>query len=136
MIDVFIQTRKNIQFVGGYKLQNGMACHKSPDRKEWNIVDLASGLLIKENLTNLKECIDYAKNNPDKEKVEKARKSKHFEDALAATGVNFLYKTVHNSALDMNFLSSIFETSVDWNPFSLSFMSSQVSNIWDMAMGD
>ena len=66
----------------------------------------------------------------------KARKSKHFEDALAATGANFLYKTVYNSALDMNFLSSIFETSVDWNPFSLSFMSSQVSNIWDMAMGD
>ena len=87
-------------------------------------------------MTNLKECIDYAKNNSDKEKVEKARKSKHFEDALIATEVNFLYKTVHNSALDMNFLSSIFETSVDWNPFSLSFMSSQVSNIWDMAMGD
>lgn len=79
MINVFIQTRKNIQFVGGYKLQNGMACHKSLDRKEWNIVDLASGLLIKENLTNLKECIDYAKNNPDKEKVEKARKSKHYK---------------------------------------------------------
>lgn len=70
------------------------------------------------------------------DEIKKARKSKHFEDALTATGANFLYKTVHNSALDMNFLSSIFETSVDWNPFSLSFMSSQVSNIWDMAIGD
>lgn len=70
------------------------------------------------------------------DEIKKARKSKHFEDALSATGANFLYKTVYNSALDMHFFKSIFETSIDWNPFSLSFMSSQVSNAWDMVMGD
>ena len=70
------------------------------------------------------------------DEIYKARKSKHFEDALSATGANFLYKTVYNSALDMHFFKSIFETSIDWNPFSLSFMSSQVSNAWDMVMGD
>lgn len=82
MINVFVQTRKTIQLTGGYKLQNGMACHKNLTGKEkdWDVVDLASGLLIKENLTCLKECIDYAKNNPDKEKIEKARSSKHYKE--------------------------------------------------------
>lgn len=66
----------------------------------------------------------------------KAKASGEFGDALFASGIQLLYKTVYNSALDFNAINSIFSTSIDWNPFAFSYMSRFLSDTSDLVMGD
>lgn len=65
--------------VAGYKLHNGLVAHKNmQDPKRWVVTDYASGLFVKNHLETLKECIQYAKNFPDKEKAEEVKKSEKY----------------------------------------------------------
>ena len=42
-------------------------------------------------------------------------------DAMTATSLNLIAKTVRNSALDFNMIDSLFGFVGDWNPFSVSY---------------
>ena len=55
---------------------------------------------------------------------------------MFASGTQLLFKTVHNSALDFNAINSLFDISLDWNPFAVSYMSNFLSNTADLAVGD
>lgn len=70
------------------------------------------------------------------DEIKKAKKSGEFGDAMFASGTQLLFKTVHNSALDFNAINSLFDISLDWNPFAVSYMSSFLSNTADLAVGD
>ena len=70
------------------------------------------------------------------DEIKKAKKSGHMDDAFAASAAQLLYKTVNNSALDFNAFNSLFDMSVDWNPFALSYMTNWFSNTADLVMGD
>ena len=55
------------------------------------------------------------------EEIKKAKKSAQIGDAMAATALSLIAKTVRNSALDFNMLDSLFGFVGDWNPFSISY---------------
>jgi len=55
------------------------------------------------------------------DEIKNAKKSGHMEDAMAATALNLMAKTVKNSALDFNMIDSLFGFVGDWNPFSISY---------------
>lgn len=55
------------------------------------------------------------------DEIKKAKKSGQFGDAMAATSLNLIAKTVRNSALDFNMVDSLFSFVGDWNPFSISY---------------
>lgn len=80
-MDLFIQTKRMIRGVDGYKLENGMACHRSivPEDKSWVIVDIDSGLMIKENMKSVKSCREYSIDNPDKEKLDKIKETTRYK---------------------------------------------------------
>lgn len=71
-----------------------------------------------------------------KEEAKKAKDSGRIEDAVYATVAGLVSKTWINSTLDANFLSSIFETSIEWNPFSVSRMVATTKNLYNFAFGD
>ncbi|MGN0966528.1 MAG: hypothetical protein ACI4OP_02925 [Candidatus Coprovivens sp.] len=70
------------------------------------------------------------------EEAKKAKDSGRIEDAVAATIASLTSKSWMNSTLDANFLSSIFETSIEWNPFSVSRMVATTKNLSNFAFGD
>ena len=55
------------------------------------------------------------------DEIKKAKVSGHMEDAITATSLNLIAKTVRNSALDFNMIASLFGFVGDWNPFSISY---------------
>ena len=70
----------------------------------------------------------------DEEK--EAKKSGHMSDAIEATFANLCAKTVRNSSLDAAWWSSIFDITMDWNPFAISYLGNEFKVVWDFAMGD
>lgn len=70
------------------------------------------------------------------EEIKKAKKSAQIGDAMAATALNLIAKTVKNSALDFNMINSLFGFVGDWNPFSVSYAANQLSNGWSFITGD
>ena len=58
------------------------------------------------------------------EEIKKAKKSAQIGDAMTATALNLVAKTVRNSALDFNMVDSLFGSVEDWNPFSISYATS------------
>ncbi len=70
------------------------------------------------------------------EEIKKAKKSAQIGDAMAATALNLIAKTVKNSALDFNMINSLFGFVGDWNPFSVSYATNQLSNGWSLITGD
>lgn len=83
-MDLYVQKSDSITIAFGYKLQNGLAAHKSlvPGDKSWVVVDIESGLYVKKNLRSLKACTQYALNNPDKEKIEAAKKTDFYSQQM------------------------------------------------------
>lgn len=79
-MDLYVQKKDSITITFGYKLQNGLAAHKSlaPGDKSWVVVDIASGLYVKNDMKSLKACQTYALTNPDKDRIEAARKSEFY----------------------------------------------------------
>nr|DAR48434.1 MAG TPA: hypothetical protein [Bacteriophage sp.] len=55
------------------------------------------------------------------DEIKKAKKSGQFGDAMAATSLNLIARTVKNSALDFNMIDSLFGFVGNWNPFSISY---------------
>ncbi len=70
------------------------------------------------------------------EKEKEAKKSGHFDDALGATFAGLMYKTVYNSKLDMAWWESIFNVSMDWNPFVVSYVGNEAKTIANFVTGD
>lgn len=70
----------------------------------------------------------------DEEK--EAKKSGHMDDAMMATFAQLCAKTVKNSSLDAAWWSSIFDVSMDWNPFAISYLGNEVKTLWNFATGD
>lgn len=83
-MDLYVQKKDSITCTFGYKLKNGLAAHHNlmPNEKGWVVVDITSGLYVKKDLKSLKECQEYALTNPDKEKIEAARKSEFYKKAI------------------------------------------------------
>lgn len=71
----------------------------------------------------------------DDEKKE-AKKTGHFDDAAYATWTHLIYKTVYNSSLDFAWWNSIFEISMDWNPFAISYVVNEAKAINNLIIGD
>lgn len=71
----------------------------------------------------------------DDEKKE-AKKTGHFDDAAYATWTHLIYKTVYNSSLDFAWWNSIFEISMDWNPFAISYVVNEAKAINNLITGD
>lgn len=57
-------------------------------------------------------------------------------DALLLSALNIGIKSVRNSFLDFNYISSIGDPAVQWTPFSFEYLINQASNVWDVIMGD
>ena len=55
------------------------------------------------------------------DEIKNAKKSTQIGDAMTATSLNLIAKTVRNSALDFNMIDSLFGFVGDWNPFSVSY---------------
>jgi hypothetical protein len=70
----------------------------------------------------------------DEEK--EAKKSGHFDDAAYAAFVGFIYKTVYNSKLDAAWWESIFNISMDWNPFAVTYIGNEAATLTNFIMGD
>lgn len=70
------------------------------------------------------------------DEIKNAKKSAQIGDAMAATALNLIAKTVRNSALDFNMIDSLFGFVGDWNPFSVSYAINQLSNGWSLITGD
>jgi hypothetical protein len=70
------------------------------------------------------------------EEEKEAKKSGHFDDAMRATFAGLVYKTVYNSKLDMAWWESIFNVSMDWNPFVVSYVGNEASAIANFITGD
>ena len=49
----------------------------------------------------------------------------HLLLAMGATFGNIGARSVNNSRLDFNWLSTIFEPSIDWNPFALTYIANE-----------
>ena len=79
-MDLLVQTKNGVQLVNAYKLTNGMAAHKSliPFDKSWVVVDIESGLVLQYNVKSLRLCMQYAINNPDKEKIAQLKKGERY----------------------------------------------------------
>lgn len=71
-----------------------------------------------------------------KEEAKKAKDSGRLEDAIQTTVAGLVSKTWINSTLDANFFSSIFKTSIEWNPFAVSRMVATTKNLYNFAFGD
>ena len=70
------------------------------------------------------------------DEIKNAKATGHFEDALAATSMSLIAKTVQNSALDFNMIDSLFGWTTDWNPFSIGYITNQCSNAFEFMTGD
>lgn len=66
----------------------------------------------------------------------KSKKSGKFEDAMYATWANLVYRTIKYSSLDFAWWNAIFEVSMDWNPFSISYIANEFNNIGRFITGD
>jgi len=70
------------------------------------------------------------------EEEKKAKKSGHLSDAFRATFANLVHRTVKNSSLDANWVSAIFDVSMDWNPFATTYLANEAATLWNFATGD
>lgn len=66
----------------------------------------------------------------------KAKKSGHFEDALGATFAGLIYRTVYNSSLDTAWWHSIFDISMDFNPFAFTYIGNEAKVLTDFIFDD
>ena len=92
------------------------------------VTDLAMWILIGSAALLLGDWTD------DEEK--KFKESGNFDDALSATFAGLVSKTVKNSSLDFAWWEAIFNVSMDWNPFSLSYVAREAQNLMNLAVGD
>ena len=70
------------------------------------------------------------------DEAKEAKESGHFDDALTAAYAGLVYKTVYNSKLDMAWWESIFNVSMDWNPFVVSYIGNEAKAIGNLLTGD
>jgi hypothetical protein len=70
------------------------------------------------------------------DEMKEAKKSGHLDDAMAATWANLAYRTVKNSSLDFAWWNSIFDISMDWNPFAISYIGNEARAIGNFMVGD
>jgi hypothetical protein len=70
----------------------------------------------------------------DEEK--EAKKSGHMSDAFTATFANLCYRTFKNSSLDANWISAIFDVSMDWNPFATTYLVNECKTLWNFITDD
>lgn len=70
------------------------------------------------------------------DEAKEAKESGHFDDALYAAYAGLVYKTVYNSKLDMAWWESIFNVSMDWNPFVVSYIGNEAKAIGNLLTGD
>jgi hypothetical protein len=53
-----------------------------------------------------------------------------------ATFANLCYRTVKNSSLDANWVSAIFDVSMDWNPFAATYLANEAKVLWNFITDD
>lgn len=70
------------------------------------------------------------------DEAKEAKKTAHIDDVFAATFAGLAYKTVYNSKLDMAWWESIFDVSMDWNPFVVSYVGNEAAALGNFLMGD
>ena len=70
------------------------------------------------------------------DEMKEAKKSGHLDDAMAATWANLAYRTVKNSSLDFAWWNSIFDISMDWNPFAIAYIGNEAKAIGNFMTGD
>ncbi len=70
------------------------------------------------------------------EKMKKDADPTNLGDALLLSAVNIGIKSIRNSFLDFNYIASIGDPAVSWTPFSFEYLGNQVSNVWDVIMGE
>lgn len=70
------------------------------------------------------------------EEEKEARKTGHLEDAGQATFANFIYRTVYNSKLDAAWWESIFNISMDFNPFAVTYIGNEAKALGNFIVGD
>lgn len=59
-----------------------------------------------------------------------------FIDTLTLTAANVAAKSLQNSLLDMNFVESIGQPGVSWNPFAFTYGIAQLKNLYSFATGE
>ena len=57
-------------------------------------------------------------------------------DQAGLVMMRLLYATLRNSFADFNMLDSIGSPMMDWQPFSFSYISKDITNLWDMVTGE
>lgn len=65
-----------------------------------------------------------------------AKKTGHMSDAMYATFANLVYRTVKNSTLDANWISAIFDVSMDWNPMAVVYVGNEAKVLWNFITDD
>lgn len=70
----------------------------------------------------------------DEEK--EAKESGHFDDAAYAAFTGLVYKTVYNSKLDAAWWESIFNISMDFNPFAVTYVGNEAKALTNFIIGD
>lgn len=70
------------------------------------------------------------------DEMKEAKKTGHLDDVMAATWANLAYRTVKNSSLDFAWWNSIFDISMDWNPFAISYIGNEAKAISNFMTGD
>lgn len=68
--------------------------------------------------------------------AKEAKKSEKLEDALYATFAGLSAKTLTNSSLDFAWWNALFEPSMDWNPFAVSYLGNEAKAILNFLTGD
>lgn len=67
---------------------------------------------------------------------EEAKKTKDFGDACFASGFQLFAKAMRNSTLDFFWIKSIFEPTLEWQPFSFGWAQQQYENLAECVTGD
>ena len=68
--------------------------------------------------------------------IKEAKESADATDAAIASAANIIARSINNSRLDFNWFKSIFEPSMDWNPFAVSYMANEAKHIYNYVTGD
>lgn len=70
------------------------------------------------------------------EEKKHAKKTGNLGDAGVATFANIAHRTMKNASADFNWIKSIFDVTLDANPFALASLARTASSVADMVMGD
>jgi hypothetical protein len=68
--------------------------------------------------------------------IKEAKESGDVNDAVIASAANIIARSINNSRLDFNWFKSIFEPSMDWNPFAVAYMANEAKHIYNYVTGD